>query len=818
MAARTVASKFSTLSRRRLLAERLEQRLCFSAVRIVSWNTANSPNNSTEDAYYATVFEAIGSEQVVGNTLPPSIVSLQETDTAIQDGASISRIEDLLNSLYPQSRFDHAASDLDTGGDATGFVYDTAIFELVSTSIVAETPGMRSFAHRITRGQFRPVGSNGQSDFYLYTTHLKAGSGSDEKNRRAAEADAIRADIDALGVGQDVLVMGDFNISGSSEQAYRNFLASGVGQLNDPIDSPGEWKNDSRYKSIHTQNPAINGAGGMDDRFDFQLATSAVFDDEGLQFIEGSYHAFGNNGTHQFNSDITTGTGAAPNVLAALAAASDHLPVVVDYEINVVLPGITIDPTGTLSLTEGESSATYSVVLNTIPNDNVTVSITTDGVTQVNGRDAVTLTFTPADALTPQIVNVSAMDDSIAEGTVQSSINHTITSDDPQYQSVADVVVDVEVLDNDTPTVVISEIMYDSASNEPLGEWVELANLGPGNVDLSGWKLDDEDTLDWSAIPTIPLIPEGGTVIIHNNQIDSETFRDRWAIPLSTAVVGVTWGSLSNSPSSTNEILELLDAGSMVQDVVNFEDGRNSWPARNNASSIYLTDLRADNNNGSQWSRTESGDDGARHPSGSPFHIVDLGSPGYAPGLVLTPPQVIETQLAGEQRSIIRSLTVVFDRIVSAQATAFELHRLGVTSDLPTTVEFFASAKDVIDHTEIRLDFSGELTEDSGSLIDGEYQLTILATQVTSGGIALDGDHDGNAGGDYLFGATQADRFYRLFGDSDGDHDVDATDFRQFGTALSPSNYLPEFDFDQDGDIDQLDLGQFRRRLNRRLG
>jgi len=75
----------------------------------------------------------------------------------------------------------------------------------------------------------------------------------------------------------------------------------------------------------------------MDDRFDFQLVTGDFLDGEGLDFIAGSYRAFGNNGTHALNGDISSGTGAAPAVLSALMTASDHLPVVADYQLPAVL-------------------------------------------------------------------------------------------------------------------------------------------------------------------------------------------------------------------------------------------------------------------------------------------------------------------------------------------------------------------------------------------------------------------------------------------------------------------------------------------------
>ncbi|MEL7338658.1 MAG: endonuclease/exonuclease/phosphatase family protein, partial [Planctomycetota bacterium] len=217
----------------------------------MAWNTANRPNNSSEDALYRTVFQAIGNENVGNGSMPPSIIALQETDNQQGGGDSIDRIENLLETLYPTISYGYAVTNLDSGDDANGFVYDTGLFDLVETTVVEEVGNMQSFAHNNMRARFRPENTTGDDDFYLYSTHLKAGSGNNDVARRTAEANAIRVDIDSLGAGQDVVVLGDFNIGGSSEGAYQNFLASGNGQLVDPIDTPGEWKNNSSFVGIH---------------------------------------------------------------------------------------------------------------------------------------------------------------------------------------------------------------------------------------------------------------------------------------------------------------------------------------------------------------------------------------------------------------------------------------------------------------------------------------------------------------------------------------------------------------------------------------
>jgi hypothetical protein len=121
--------------------------------------------------------------------------------------------------------------------------------------------------------------------------------------------------------------------------------------------------------------------------------------------------------------------------------------------------------------------------------------------------------------------------------------------------------------------------------------------------------------------------------------------------------------------------------------------------------------------------------------------------------------------------------------------------------------------------TVVTLDhFTGSDTE-FGSIADGRYTLTALASQISTGGQALDGDADGVAGGNFVFGDTQG--LFRLFGDVNGDQTVNGFDlgfFRNaFGTQASDPNFLTFFDFNGDGTINGFDLGQFRTRFGTML-
>jgi hypothetical protein len=117
--------------------------------------------------------------------------------------------------------------------------------------------------------------------------------------------------------------------------------------------------------------------------------------------------------------------------------------------------------------------------------------------------------------------------------------------------------------------------------------------------------------------------------------------------------------------------------------------------------------------------------------------------------------------------------------------------------------------------TVVTLTFGGPLTA-FGSLSDGNYTLTVFSTKVIGpGGQPLDGDGNGQPGGDMTL------KFYRLFGDTNGDRKADATDlFRMraaYGQTKTSPDYLAYLDFNGDGAINGLDLAQFRTRFGTTL-
>jgi len=469
--------------RERLSLEQLERRDLLSVTRLAAWNTLNNPNDAGSAADFSTVLAAIGNATVEGNTKRIDILALQETDPPGAGSNSITRIEDVLDNLYPSTDYASVVSAIDGGGDSTGFVYDTSAVSLLEAQEIEPA----ALTHTVLRGKFRPDATLGESDFYVYSVHLKSGNSAADATQRGIEANLLRADADRLGAGAHVLFVGDFNMQGSTEVAAANFAAAGAGQVQDVAAAPGQWHDNPAFLSLHTQNPQLS----VDDRFDLQYASGEFFDGTGLEYVDNSFHVFGNNGTHALNGPITTGSGADPAVLAALVAASDHLPIVADYELIPSTPQVRIRETaGSTEAIEGGIFDTYSVVLDTVPTANVTVTLSPDSQIDLGSGPgvAVPLVFTPTNALTPQFVVTQAADDAVGEGTHAGLVSHTSLSSDSDYDGLTIADVTVQVIDNDTPTIVINELDADTESIDML-EFVELYDGGVGHTSLTGQTL-----------------------------------------------------------------------------------------------------------------------------------------------------------------------------------------------------------------------------------------------------------------------------------------------------------------------------------------
>ena len=106
---------------------------------------------------------------------------------------------------------------------------------------------------------------------------------------------------------------------------------------------PGTW-NDASYAQYHTQSTRTRqfggGAnGGLDDRFDLILMSQAVIDAGGMQYDDGTYIPYGNDGLH-YNDSINQppNNAVGQEIANALHYSSDHLPVMASFTFTPVVP------------------------------------------------------------------------------------------------------------------------------------------------------------------------------------------------------------------------------------------------------------------------------------------------------------------------------------------------------------------------------------------------------------------------------------------------------------------------------------------------
>ncbi len=179
--------------------------------------------------------------------------------------------------------------------------------------------------------------------------HLASGSDPEAANMRNNEATLVMNHIASLPNPHNYLFQGDFNLYGASEPAFQKMINNNNANIRfyDPVNKIGEWSSNSTYAAYHTQSThTISNCfigGGMDDRFDFILASlPIIMETYRVKYVPGSYTTVGQDGLH-YNSAINdppTNTSAPSNVIQALYDMSDHLPVYLDLKINQTPAGI----------------------------------------------------------------------------------------------------------------------------------------------------------------------------------------------------------------------------------------------------------------------------------------------------------------------------------------------------------------------------------------------------------------------------------------------------------------------------------------------
>lgn len=186
-----------------------------------------------------------------------------------------------------------------------------------------------------------PSLAQGDTTFiHCIVAHLKSSQGAANAEKRATMVNNTMNWLKNNMSPGNYLMMGDFNVYNSSELCYQLLTnpepSYQAFAFYDPINQPGNWHDAASFAGIHTQSVSTSGngcqaSGGMDDRFDFILASEKIMQGTAnVQYISDTYKALGQDGLH-FDRSITDppqNTTVPAAVLNALGTQSDHLPVV----------------------------------------------------------------------------------------------------------------------------------------------------------------------------------------------------------------------------------------------------------------------------------------------------------------------------------------------------------------------------------------------------------------------------------------------------------------------------------------------------------
>lgn len=190
-----------------------------------------------------------------------------------------------------------------------------------------------------------------QVEFIVFSVHLKAGDGQTERNDRRAEIDSLMKYLDTISSTPYYMITGDFNTYSNSEPHYMKLTTDSTAFSHpavfvDPFNLTGTWQDNTNYKLYHSQssrtsNPTGFGGGatgGLDDRFDFYLYSKSIDNIYNLMnYVPNSFEVIGQDGNRMnlaVNDANNLNTSVSTAVANALYYASDHLPVVAEFQVS----------------------------------------------------------------------------------------------------------------------------------------------------------------------------------------------------------------------------------------------------------------------------------------------------------------------------------------------------------------------------------------------------------------------------------------------------------------------------------------------------
>ncbi len=291
-------------------------------LKLMQYNLLMFPeSNPTKAVHLETILEY----------LQPDIITLNE----LTSSAAIDSIYSVVDTAKYQFGPFYADTDI-----SNAIIYNKQKLGLASSFAFQTSPRKTHVYKLFSKNQ----------DFFAFpdtvfinvgVVHFKSSQGGTNQNIRLIQAIDI-TDYIRVFEPDNFILAGDYNMYTSEEPAYQELISNANDYLVDPISRPGNWNNNGSFSDIHTQSPRTTSfdggvTGGLDDRFDIMLVLNEIMEGTGgVRYLPGTYFVPGNDGNHFNKSILQTpeNTSAPQEILEALHAMSDHLPVVMEIEMD----------------------------------------------------------------------------------------------------------------------------------------------------------------------------------------------------------------------------------------------------------------------------------------------------------------------------------------------------------------------------------------------------------------------------------------------------------------------------------------------------
>jgi endonuclease/exonuclease/phosphatase family metal-dependent hydrolase len=284
-------------------------------VRVMSYNLHNYPNN--QDADFKKIINQINPDAlVVVEMIKQNGVTQFLSNALSQD----------FTSVPVQIKGTNSAGN---DGNDCAFYYKSSILTLIEYNAISARTRVIS--------KFKMVHNTTKDTLIIFGVHLKANSFTSDNienaQKRADAVQSLRNETNLYNSRTNFLVCGDFNIFSSNEAAFQKLIdQTSSGYFIDMFNASGDWSGDPKFSTICTYSTA-----NLNTRLDMILISQALKDPGGIDYVDGSFKIFGNDGAH-FNRAVTTGTNTwflnDPSIGVSLKNAFDHLPIYADFIFN----------------------------------------------------------------------------------------------------------------------------------------------------------------------------------------------------------------------------------------------------------------------------------------------------------------------------------------------------------------------------------------------------------------------------------------------------------------------------------------------------